>query len=152
MSNKKRRKRRLNGSRPAGAERNSAKITTGQGAQPYNEGTLAMLGRLVPGVEIVHPLGIPDEEDRDRLSRARAMAGHHKRPFGAVVRIEAMTTKYWQELVLGHAHELHVMRSKVQHVAAPQPCPFGTVVVVFKPGHRDRIENGLCPIYWESLN
>lgn len=147
MSNKKRRQRTLNGSPKS--PRNAAKITTGVGAKPYDEATLQRLAYIVPGVQIVHPLGIEDETDQDRLSRARAMAGHHKRPFGAVVRIEAMTTRYWQELVLGQAHELHVMRSKVQHVEAAEPCPFGTVVVVFKPGHQDRIENGLCPIYWE---
>lgn len=149
MSNKKRRQRTLAG-RPAGATRNSAKITTGEGAKPYNEATLALLARLVPRVEIVHPLGLPKETDADRLSRARAMAGHHRRPFGAVVRLESMVTNYWQELVMGQAHELHIMRSHVQHVEADHACPFGTVIVVFKPGHKDRIENGLCPVYWES--
>jgi hypothetical protein len=141
--------KRNKATRPAGAIRNSARITTGEGAKPYDESTLALLRRLVPGAEIVHPLGIADETDKDRLARARAMAGHHRRAFAAVVRVEAMTTLYWQELVLGSAHELHIMRSKVQHVEAAQPCPYGTVVVLFKAGHKDRIENGLCPIYWE---
>jgi hypothetical protein len=107
------------------------------------------LARLVPGIEIVHPLGIPHETDQDRLARARAMSGHHRRPFGAVIRVEALTTKYFQELVLGSAHELHVMRSKTTHVGKKEPNPFGTVIVVYKPGHKDRIENGLCPVYWE---
>lgn len=149
MSNKARRQRKL-AARPAGANRNSAKITTGQGARPYDERTLGLLDRLVPGVEIVHPLGIPNEIDEDRLSRARAMAGHHKRPFAAVVRVESMCTKYFREIVIGSAHELHVMRSKTTHIGADQPNPFGTIIVVFKPGHKDRIENGLCPVYWEN--
>ena len=150
MSNKARRARKLAGTRPAGAEQNSARITKGCGAQPYDERTLALLGRIVPGVEIIHPLGIKDETDEDRLARARAMAGHNRRAYGAVIRVEAMTTKYFQELVLGVAHELHVMRSKTSHVGSEdEPNPFGTVVVVYKPGHHDRIENGLCPIYWE---
>lgn len=59
-----------------------------------------------------------------------------------------MTTKYFQNLVLGSAHEIHVMHSKTRQVGGHKS-PFGTIVVVFKPGHRDRIENGLCPIYWE---
>lgn len=151
MSNKKRRARKLGGPRPAGAEQNSARITKGCGAQPYDDSTLALLARLVPGVEIIHPLGIPSETDQDRLSRARAMAGHNHRAYGAVVRVEAMTTKYFQELVLGSAHELYVMRSKTTHVGVAEPNPFGTVVVIYKPGHADRIENGLCPIYWERL-
>lgn len=108
-----------------------------------------MIAGIVPGVDIVHPLGVADEGDADRLSRARAMANYHRRPYGAVVRIEAMATKYFRTLVLGHAHEIHVMFSKVQHVDAAQPCPFSTIIVVFKPGHHDRIENGLCTIYWE---
>lgn len=147
MSNKKRRERKL---RPAETRRNSAKITLGYGAQPYDDRTLAILAGLVPGVEIVHPLGIPDEIDEDRLSRARAMAGHHKRSFAAVIRVEALCTKYFQELVIGSAHELHVMRSHTSHVGHKDHNPFGTVIVVFKPGHKDRIENGLCPIYWEN--
>jgi hypothetical protein len=135
--------------RPAGEPRNSAKITTGQGAKPYDEETLRLLAGIVPGVEIVHPIGAAEEFDADRLSRARAMAGYHARPFGAVVRVEALCTRYFQELVLGSAHELHIMHSKIRHVEAQAHCPFGTAIVVFKPGHSDRIENGLCPIYWE---
>lgn len=148
MSNKKRRQRTLNGE---GRLRNSAKITTGEGAQPYDERTLRLLGGLVPGVEIVHPLGLPNEIDEDRLSRARAMAGHNHRNYGAVVRVESMCTKYFQELVIGSAHEIYVMRSKTSHVGRAEPSPFGTIIVVFKPGHKDRIENGLCPIYWERI-
>lgn len=147
MSNKKRRDRKLNGT--AGPKK-SASITLGHGAQPYDERTLGLLARLVPAVEIIHPLGLPTETDQDRLSRARAMAGHNGRSYGAVIRVEALTTKYFQELVLGSAHELHVMRSKTTHVGSTEPNPFGTVVVVFKPGHKDRIENGLCPVYWEA--
>ncbi len=146
MSNKKRRDRKR---APAGTARNSARITTGEGAKAYDEGTLALLARLVPWVEIVHPLGIAEETDQDRLARARAMAGANARAYGAVIRVEAMTTKYFQELVLGSAHELHIMRSKIRHIEAAADCPYGTVIVVFKPGHKDRIENGLCPIYWE---
>lgn len=149
MSNKKRRERTRNG-RPAGATRNSARITTGEGAKPYDQQTLALLAGLVPGVEIVHPLGVADETDEDRLARARAMAGYNGRAYGAVVRLEAMATLYWRQLVLGSAHELHVMRSHIRHVEAATSCPYGTVIVVFKPGHKDRIENGLCPIYWEA--
>jgi hypothetical protein len=120
-----------------------------EGAKEYDDATLTMLHKIVPGIEFVHPLGVEGEGDSDRISRARAMAGHHLKPYGAVVRVEALATKYFQELALGQAHEIHVMRSKVQHVDADQPCPFATMIVVFKPGHKDRIENGLCPIYWE---
>jgi hypothetical protein len=129
--------------------RNSARITTHQGAKEYDEVTLMVIRGIVPGVHIVHPLGVDGEGDDDRLSRARALARLHSHPHCAVVRIETMATKYFQELVLGHAHEIHVMRSKVQHVGAEHACPFSTVIVVFKPGHKDRIENGLCQIYWE---
>lgn len=146
MSNKSRRHRKMNGPR---AGQNSARITKGEGAQPYDDKTLRLLAALVPGVEIIHPLGVAKEGDVDRLSRARAMAGHHGRAYGAVIRIEAMCTKYFQELVIGSAHELHVMHSKTSHQGEEDSNPFGTVIVVFKPGHKDRIENGLCPIYWE---
>ena len=149
MSNKKRRDRARNGSKHAGP-RNSARITTGEGAKAYDEETLRMLAGLVPGIEIVHPLGVAEETDEHRLSRARALAGYNLKAYGAVVRLESMATKYWRELVLGSAHELHVMRSHIRHVGAASHCPYGTVIVVFKPGHKDRIENGLCPIYWEA--
>lgn len=129
--------------------RNSARITTGEGAKEYDVDTLALIGSIVPGVTLVTPLGIQDEGDDDRLSRARALARLHERPHCAVVRVETIATKYFQELVLGHAHEIHVMRSKIRHVGADSSCPYGTMIVVFKPGHKDRIENGLCPIYWE---
>lgn len=129
--------------------RNSARITTGEGAKEYDDESLRVIRGIVPGVTLVHPLGIQDEGDDDRLSRARALARLHSTPHCAIIRVESLSTKYFQELCLGHAHEIHVMRSKVRHVGAEQPCPYGTMIVVFKPGHKDRIENGLCPIYWE---
>lgn len=131
------------------SERRSARITTFEGAKEYDERTMRTIRAIVPGVNIVIPMGIQDEGDDDRLSRARAMAGHHKAPYAAVVRVETLGTKYFQELVLGHGHEIHVMRTKIRHVDAVDDCPYSTMIVVFKPGHKDRIENGLCPIYWE---
>lgn len=148
MSHKNRKAMHQNNQRPK-QPRNSARITTGEGAKEYDAETLAVIRSIVPGVVIVHPLGIQDEGDDDRLSRARALARLHSMPHCAVVRIETMATKYFQELVLGHGHEIHVMRSKIRHVGAESTCPWSTMIVVFKPGHKDRIENGLCPIYWE---
>lgn len=131
--------------------RNCARISTFQGAKEYDANSFAAIRRIVPGVTIVSPLGDPNEGDDDRLSRARALARLHDHPHCAVVRVEALCTKYFQDLVLGHAHEVHVMRTKIRHVDAPESTPYGTIIVVFKPGHKDRIENGLCPIYWERM-
>lgn len=130
--------------------RSSARITTYEGAQEYDTDTISLIRSLVPGVTIVHPLGVRGEGDADRLSRARAMTGLHEVPHCAVVRIEALATKYFTTIALGSAHEIHIMRSKVRHVGAESTCPWATVIVVFKPGHKDRIENGLCTIYWEK--
>lgn len=127
----------------------SARISTGERKMEYDEESLQVIRAIVPGVTIVHPLGVENEGDDDRLSRARALARLHSAPHCAVIRVETISTKYFQDLVLGHAHEIHVMRSKIRHVGADASCPYGTMIVVFKSGHKDRIENGLCPIYWE---
>jgi hypothetical protein len=148
MSNKKRRARKHH---PAGTERNSARITKGTGAQPYNDETISRLQSLVPSTEFVLPNGQENEGDMDRLSRARAMANAFKKAYAAVIRLEALATRYFQELALNSAHELYIMHSKIRHVNATTDCPFSTCIVVFRPGHHDRIENGLCPIYWEPI-
>lgn len=148
MSNKARRKRTVNRRPP----KPSCHLTSHEGAKPYCPETLELLGRLMPGVEIVHPLGLAQEFDQDRLVRARGMAGHHKRAFGAVVRVDILTTKYFQQQALGRASSILIMRSKVQHVDAKDECPFGTMVVVFDPRTPKTLEQGKAPIYWESLN
>jgi hypothetical protein len=150
MSNRRRRKRMAAGAAAAGkAPEPSCHLTTGRGAQPYDEETLAILARLVPGAEFVHPLGIPDETDKDRLSRARGMAGHHKRPFAAVLRLDTMGTLYFKQLALGHASRVLVMHSKVRHVGADAVCPFPTMIVVFNGTNRgDRIPT--APVEWEA--
>lgn len=148
MSNKKRRTRKLH----PGERRRSASITTGQGAKEYNGDTIALLERLVPRTTFIFPFGKPDETDMDRLSRARAFANALKTPHAAVVRNDSLGTRYFRELVLGSAHELHFMYTNVQHIDADQPCPYNTCIVVFKPGHADRVENGLCCVYWEPAS
>lgn len=148
MSNKKRRQRK----RAAGTERNSARITKGTGAKEYDEATIALLRSLVPSTEYVLPNGIEEEGDEERLSRARGMANAFKKTYATVVRVDSLGTRYFQKIALGHAHELHIMHSKIRHVGATQGCPFSTAIVVFKPGHKDRIESGLCPIFWEPVH
>lgn len=148
MSNARRKKAKRQGERSA--PRNSARMTKGEGAKAYDTDSLLMLRRLVPGVEIVHPLGIEDEGDKERLARARGMAGHNDKPYGAVVRVDILTTRYFQDLALNVASRIHIMRSKVQHEGAEQPCPFGTMVVVFAPRSSEIVRNGMAPIYWEA--
>lgn len=85
MNNKRRRQRQRNGQAhpPRSRGETAPRLTTGNGAQPYDEETMQVLARLVPGVEIIQPLGLETEFDEDRLSRARAMANAHQRIVGA---------------------------------------------------------------------
>lgn len=49
-------------------------------------------------------------------------------------------TKWFQSWVLPYAHEIRFVRGRVKFVGAPSSCPFPSVVVVFRPGVRDRLE------------
>ena len=49
-------------------------------------------------------------------------------------------TKWFQDWVLPSAHEIRFVKGRVKFVGAPSSCPFPSVVVVFRPGERDRLE------------
>lgn len=147
MSNKRRRARKLN----PNPRLRSCQLTTGEGARPYDEETIAHLHRLVPGVNFIVPnAGEQEETDEDRLRRARSYAGALRAPYAAVIRNDALGTRYFREVAIGHATELHFMYHSPRSEGRDQACPYNTVIVVFAPAdERKRLENGIGYMFFE---
>lgn len=49
-------------------------------------------------------------------------------------------TKWFQDWVLPYAREIRFIKGRVKFVGAPSSCPFPSVIVVYRPGERDRLE------------